>query len=294
MLEDTLTLKDGRLLAYGVYGSPTGIPLLDFHGIPGSRREAELVSRFLGRSDLCLIGFDRPGYGHSSPKPHYKISDGTGDVTVLLDHLEIPQCIGLGLSGGAPFALACGQRIPDRFTSLGIVSGVGPAEVGSKGMHASNRKKFNMAQRFPWLARVMLHTALSDLRSHPERLENQLRKIWQQMPEPDQDVLRDKLFAEGIISVTSDAISQSVIGWVNEELLMASSWVFELGLVACSHIFLWHGVEDRNVPLAMAKAVADRLPNCQATFVAHEGHISLLYNRGAEIINTLVHSISGH
>jgi pimeloyl-ACP methyl ester carboxylesterase len=293
MLEDSLTLKDGRLLAYGVYGNPSGIPILDFHGIPGSRREAELVSRFLERSDLRLIGFDRPGYGHSSPKPHYQISDITGDVVALLDHLEIPRCIGLGFSGGAPFALACAQRIPERFLTLGIISGVGPAKIGSKGMHASNRKKFNLAQRFPWLTRVMLSIAFSHLRSHPEKIESQLRNIWQQMPEPDQDVLQDESFAESIISVTRDAISHSVKGWVNEELLMASSWGFELGSVACPHIFLWHGVEDRNVPLLMAKAVADRLPNCQATFVSHEGHISLLFNHGAEIIDTLVRSILG-
>lgn len=293
MLEDTLTLKDGRLLAYGVYGNPAGIPILDFHGIPGSRREAELVSRFLERSDLRLIGFDRPGYGHSSSKPHYQISDVTGDVAALLDHLQIQRCIGLGFSGGAPFVLACGQRIPERFSSIGIVSGVGPSTIGSKGMHASNRKKFNLAQRFPWLARLMLNTALSGLQSHPSKLESQLRNIWQQMPEGDRDVLRDARFAEGIIQVTRDAISRSVKGWVNEELLMASSWGFELGSLASPPIFLWHGMEDRNVPLAMAKAVADRLPNCQAHFVAYEGHISLLYNHGSEIIDTLVRSISG-
>jgi hypothetical protein len=139
----------------------------------------------------------------------------------------------------------------------------------------------------------MLSIAFSHLRSHPEKIESQLRNIWQQMPEPDQDVLQDESFAESIISVTRDAISHSVKGWVNEELLMASSWGFELGSVACPHIFLWHGVEDRNVPLLMAKAVADRLPNCQATFVSHEGHISLLFNHGAEIIDTLVRSILG-
>jgi len=288
MIEDILTLADGRLLAYGVYGNPAGIPILDFHGIPGSRCEAELISRFLQRSDLCLIGFDRPGYGRSSPKPRYQITDVAGDVAALLDHLGILRCIGLGFSGGAPFALACTMQIADRIAALGIVSGVGPSEVGSNGMHASNRKKFDLAQRFPWLARVMLTTALSGLRSHPEKLESQLRKIWLQMPEPDREILQDERFAEGIILVTRDAISRSVKGWVNEELLMASDWGFDLGSVACPHIFLWHGLEDRNVPAAMARAVADRLPSCQSTFLEHEGHISLLYDHGSEIIDTLV------
>ena len=198
MLEDTLTLKDGRLLAYGVYGNPAGIPILDFHGIPGSRREAELVSRFLERSDLRLIGFDRPGYGHSSPKPHYQISDVTGDVAALLDHLQIQRCIGLGFSGGAPFVLACGQEDPGTyFHYRHCLRGRSLYEVGSKGMHASNRKKFDLAQRFPWLARLMLNTALSGLRSHPSKLESQLRRIWQQMPESDREYCRTRALLKG-------------------------------------------------------------------------------------------------
>jgi pimeloyl-ACP methyl ester carboxylesterase len=288
MLEDLLKLEDGRVLGYGLYGNPHGAVILDFHGIPGSRREAALIESFLGRDDLCFVGFDRPGYGRSSPKRNYRITDIPADVTELADALDIKRFIALGYSGGGPFALACGRQMPERIAALGIVSGVGPSEIGSAGMHESNRKKFNLAQRLPGLARLMLMAAFGSMHSHPERLPQQLRRIWQQMPEPDRKALEDPRFAEGILELTKDAILNRVTGWANEEILMAQPWGFVLPELRCPNIHLWHGELDRNVPIAMGRAVAERLPECQANFLAGEGHLSLLYNHAAQIVETLL------
>jgi pimeloyl-ACP methyl ester carboxylesterase len=295
MIEDTLLLKDGRRLGYGIYGKADprdGIPVFDFHGIPGSRREAALIAEFLSRDDVCFVGFDRPGYGRSSPKHGFRIPDLPGDAAALADALGVERFIALGYSGGGPFALACACRIPERIAAAGIVSGVGPAEIGSEGMHASNRKKFNLAQRLPGLARWMLTAGFSnlrrDVRRSPQCLREQMGKIWQQMPEPDRQVLQDARFADGILAVTRDAIQETVSGWANEEILMAQPWGFRLEDVHCSTLYLWHGELDCNVPIAMGKAVAERLPGCNASFVSGEGHLSLLYNHGAEIVETLI------
>jgi len=288
VIEETLKLKDGRLLGYGVYGNPAGKPIVDLHGIPGSRREAALMAELLGREDVCFIGFDRPGYGRSTPKKSYRITDIPGDLIELADHLALERFAILGYSGGGPFALACAHQIPQRLSAVGIVSGVGLAEIGSAGMHENNRKKFNLAQRFPWLARLLLVTAFTPLQRHPEKLEVQLKKIWQQLPQPDRLALADERFAGGILAVTRDALCERVTGWVEEELLMASVWGFSLKQVTCPNIYLWHGGLDRNVPLAMGKAVADTLIGCRATFYEAEGHLSLLYRYGTQIIDTLI------
>lgn len=288
MMEDILTLKDGRKLGYGIYGNAQGLPLLDFHGIPGSRREAALIAEFLGREDLCVIGFDRPGYGRSTPRRGFRVLDLPEDVIALADHLKLDRFLVLGYSGGGPFALALAARHPERIAAIGIVSGVGPAGIGSKGMHESNQKKFDMARQMPWLARAILSAAFSGLRKNPARLSSQLHHIWEQMPAPDQKALSDLRFSDGILTVTRDAILNSVSGWVNEELLMASPWGFDLQEISCPDIYLWHGGKDKNVPLAMGKAVVERLPACHASFLEEEGHLSLLYNHGSEIIDTLI------
>ncbi|MCX6054095.1 MAG: hypothetical protein NTZ74_04115 [Chloroflexi bacterium] len=167
-------------------------------------------------------------------------------------------------------------------------SGVGPSTIGSEGMHASNRRKFNLAQRFPWLTRLILSAAFSPLRGDPTRLPTQLSKIWQQMPESDRKVLEDPVFSKDIIDNTRDAIARQVTGWVEEEVLMAAPWKFKLEEIHCSKVFLWHGALNKNVPLTMGKAVADHLDPCQSHFLEAEGHLSLLYNHGNEILDTLV------
>ncbi len=288
MIEKTITLPDGRLLGYGLYGNPLGIPIIDFHGIPGSRREAELIASFIKRDDLCFIGFDRPGFGRSSPKRNYKIIDIPADVAILADHLNLNQFIALGYSGGGPFALACAAQMPERLAAIGIVSGVGPSEIGSEGMHESNKKKFNLAQRMPLVSRFLLSAVFSKMRRHPENFSSDLEKVWLQMPDVDQKVIKDRFFANSITEISKDAIKETVIGWVDEEILMTRPWQFNLADIHSKNVFLWHGELDRNVPVSMAKAVAERIPACKAKFFPTEGHLSVIYNHGAEIISELV------
>ncbi len=291
MLEAILRLPDGRDLGYGIYGNPAGLPILEFHGTPGSRREAALIASYIERDDVCFIGVDRPGYGRSSPKHHFTPGDLPGDVTALLNHLEITRCAALGYSGGGPFALACAVQIPERLASLAIVSGLGPASIGAEGMHEGNKKKYNLAQQNPSLAKILLSITFSGMRRHPDRLAAQLKKIWAHMPDPDRLVLeQDQHFADSILSITRDAMYRGVSGWAHEEILLAQAWNFRIEDIRGPSVYLWHGCQDGNVPVAMGKAMAARIPGCQATFLEDEGHVSILYHHGRQIVDTLIQS----
>ncbi|MEK7788228.1 MAG: alpha/beta hydrolase, partial [Chloroflexota bacterium] len=48
-------------------------------------------------------------------------------------------------------------------------------------------------------------------------------------------------------------------------------WGFRLEDIQAK-VYIWHGENDRSVPLAMAHYLADAIPNCQATYIANEGH----------------------
>jgi pimeloyl-ACP methyl ester carboxylesterase len=51
--------------------------------------------------------------------------------------------------------------------------------------------------------------------------------------------------------------------------------------------YLWHGEEDKNIPVAMARYAATAIPKCEAKFYPDEGHLSLFKKHGAEIIRAL-------
>ena len=52
-------------------------------------------------------------------------------------------------------------------------------------------------------------------------------------------------------------------------------------------IDIWHGGLDRNLPLAMIKEIASRIPTARTHWLADEGHYSLPLNRSREILDSL-------
>jgi pimeloyl-ACP methyl ester carboxylesterase len=288
MAAQILKLADGRNLGFGVYANPRGVPVMHFHGTPGSQLEAALIAEYLGSDAVCLIGMDRPGYGRSSMKPGWTIGDIPGDVEALANHLGYDRFIVTGYSGGGPYVTACALKIPQRLLAAGIISGVGPAEVGSAGMHAANRKKFNLAQQMPWLVKWMIRMAFSSLRGRPEKMARQIARGRPDMPAIDHHVLGDRHFLDWMVRETMEAVALGSAGLAHEEVLFAFPWGFRLEDIRCANVFLWHGCLDRNVPLSMARAVAERIPGCQAQFFPDDGHLSLIYRHGKEIFEELI------
>jgi pimeloyl-ACP methyl ester carboxylesterase len=66
-----------------------------------------------------------------------------------------------------------------------------------------------------------------------------------------------------------------------------TDWGFNLEEIHLP-IVLWHGEEDKNVPVAMARHAAAALPQCQAEFYPGEGHLSVFKKSAKEIVRTLV------
>src|SRR5439155_13530283 len=85
--DDTVTLPDGRALAYVQRGDPAGQPVLYFHGIPGSRLDAWGPDDLVARLGVRLVAVDRPGFGRSDPWPGRRLLDWPADVVHLTDAL---------------------------------------------------------------------------------------------------------------------------------------------------------------------------------------------------------------
>lgn len=103
-----LELTDGRRLCWAEYGDPDGQPIFLFHGNPGSPLCWGEMPGTPFIQHARLVAPDRPGYGRT---------DGIGEFAVF------------GPSGGAPYALACAWKIPDRMTCAGVFGAVGPNEA---------------------------------------------------------------------------------------------------------------------------------------------------------------------
>ena len=123
----TIRLRDGRVLAYSEWGDLTGRPVALLHGTPGSRlicpdEEATVAA------GVRLLTVDRPGYGLSDPHAGRTVLDWVDDFIELTERLALPPCPVIGWSGGGPYALALGFRLPDRITGIGLAAAQGPID----------------------------------------------------------------------------------------------------------------------------------------------------------------------
>lgn len=284
----TIHLGDGRLLGYAEYGDPEGKPVLYFHGYPGTRFRAKLISDAAVRAGVRLIGLDRPGMGLSDFQPGRKILDWPDDVIELADALGLGRFSVVGVSGGGPYSAACAFKIPSRLTACGILAGTGPMDQASEDITMSNRVIGFVAQRLPLLFRVILWGSLGRFSQDPERLEAIIEKQAKPLPEPDRQLFSTPEIKRFFVEEAAEAFRQGAKGPALEgKLLFGEPWGFVPEEITMENVYLWYGELDANVPVSMGRAMAERIPNCQATFYPHEAHFSLLLNHADEVLKTL-------
>lgn len=282
-----LKLKSGRRLGFAEYGARSGPLVFYFHGWPSSRLEAALLGSVAQSMGLHLVAPDRPGYGLSDFDKGRTLRSWPEDVCELAGHFGASTFGVLGVSGGGPYALACGACIPERLRSLSVVCSVGPSDSPEalEGMVWLNRSLLAFARRTPWL---------------PDRLGGVLlRAIWREggrpvppaverrLPKLDKAALEDPGLRQGLIASSREALRQGTRAAAVDGLLLARDWNFPLEEIR-TPVHLWHGERDVVVPPAMGRCLARRLPNCHATFHPEDGHFSLPYTRCREILEEVV------
>ena len=169
-----VTLSDGRKLGYNEYGPADGKPLFYFHGTPSSRIEWQIFGgeQLASRLHLRIISIDRPGMGLSDFQGGRRLLDWPTDIASLADALDLDQFSVLAFSGGSPYAAACALAIPERLTSVGIVSGAGPfTEKGvADGINPVSRQFFDLCRDKPVRGRMMLRMMGAMAHYAPNRL----------------------------------------------------------------------------------------------------------------------------
>jgi pimeloyl-ACP methyl ester carboxylesterase len=263
---ETLRLSDGRALGYAQYGDTGGWPILLFQGTPTSRLPHNPLDT---SAPVRLVIAERPGFGRSDFSPGRRLLDWADDVCELVDHLGIQRFSVVGISGGAPHALACGVQLPHRVGRLGVVSGVGPLDdpEATSGMAAQRQAGTFIARHAPFLLRP-LFWAFRNAARNPERF---VERFARGFSPADRALLQESAIRSLRARSYAEATRQGVRGFAYEVGLLARPWGFSLSDVACD-VLLWHGEDDASTPISMARRVAASLPRCRTRFFPGEGH----------------------
>jgi len=116
-LDASMTLPDGRVLAYTDLGASSNPLVLYCHGAPSSRLDLVAFEDALTALDVRVVSADRPGYGRSSPQAGHHLEDWPADVAALADHLGVERFAVMGASSGGPYAVASAALLLDRVAS---------------------------------------------------------------------------------------------------------------------------------------------------------------------------------
>jgi pimeloyl-ACP methyl ester carboxylesterase len=266
---------NGRRLAVLDAGAESGPAVFVSHGTPGSGllwREAVEDAESRG---MRLLGYDRPGYGRSDPHPGRRVADAGGDVVAIADALGIDRFAVEGGSGGGPHALACAALLPDRLVAAACLAGVAPYPAEGldwlDGMGEDNVEEFSavLAGRDELEAFVR---AMTDgmLAAEPDALAETLRTLCSPV---DVAVLTGE-FAEYMRAAMRRGVGESIEGWIEDDFAFVSPWGFELGDIHVP-VQLWHGAEDRFVPIAHGRWLAKRIPGVDAHLSDDDGHLTI-------------------
>ncbi|KAI1821263.1 alpha/beta hydrolase fold protein [Xylaria intraflava] len=292
----TLTLPDGRTLSYAQYGLSTGPAIFFMHGLPGSRMEGALFDAPAITPRARIISVDRPGYGLSSPQPNRTILDYAKDIEYLARYLKLDSYGVLGISGGGPYALACAAALPaDKLKAVSIICGLGPPEVGKKGMNWFHWLGFTIGFRyFPWACRWWFsRETLGRLDLTDQERFDRFRQEWSQTRSKahpkDVAALDEADLVRFLVRNHYEAYRQGFHGFALDGQLMACDFGFKIEDIRKDlPIHLWYGKADDNVPPSQGVGIAARLGPKARLRLEDETHGSLTWNCRVRALEDLI------
>jgi pimeloyl-ACP methyl ester carboxylesterase len=257
-------------------GDPSGPVILYHHGTPGAGGPFTAWVDDVRARGARLISYDRPGYGASSPAPGRTVADAAADSAAIMDALGVDRFVTWGISGGAPHALACAARLPERVAAVACLGGVAPFYAPGlnffRGMGEDNLVEFGLAMAGrehlePFLeqaAEQMLNASAADLADAIASLVS-----------PPDRVALEAGVAEWWAAGMQANFSSGVGGWLDDDFAFLNPSGYGLDTIAVPTLIV-HGHQDQFVPVDHGDWLARIIPGAEAWIAAEQGHLSLM------------------
>jgi pimeloyl-ACP methyl ester carboxylesterase len=88
-------------------------------------------------------------------------------------------------------------------------------------------------------------------------------------------------FVEWLVASWREGLAPSATGWWDESRSLRAPWGFNLDEIKIP-VQIWHGDQDRFVPIEHGRWLASRVPGAIARLRSDDGHLTLLERRSAE------------
>ena len=271
-----LRLQDGRRIGVAEFGARTPLPVIYLHGFIGSRLEPGAAE--IGA--INIISFDRPGYGRTDLQRLPSLRARGADVAESLVQLGVSQCIVVGVSTGAPYALAVTAALGQRARKVILAGGIAGPEVletaGGTAMALSllGRRRSRTGR--------MLHRLLRIARA--TRLDRRLlaRVVAGEREPLERQGLSPEVVHARLLQSFRTGNRRGLRGALADARLVAQPWDFSVAAVT-TEVEILHGTDDAVVPPAHAHWYAAHLPRARLEMASGELHLSMCFRSAARI-----------
>ncbi len=278
----------GRRLVVEDAGPPSGAALLLHGGTPGTGSVYEPNLEAGAARGIRHITYARPGYGGSDRDPGRTVADCVADTAAVADHLGIARFYLCGWSGGGPHALACAALLGERVRAAVIVASFAPRRADGldwlAGMATENLEEFAAAEAGAEQLRAYLEGTASGLGAIDAEQPHQA--FGELLGPVDRAAFTDEIARHGA-QVMDDALRDGIWGWFDDDLALIAEWGFDLASIRVP-VAIWHGGDDRMVPLAHGRWLASQVPDARQRLQPEEGHLSLEARRYGDILDDLL------
>jgi pimeloyl-ACP methyl ester carboxylesterase len=279
---ETIQLGE-RIISYRRLGHGGKRKILFFHGFPSSSAQVAAFSPFREAMELDVVCMDRPGYHLSQAVPAGQDEETSERARLLLQAIDWNSCEAVSVSGGTPFLFSFVRENPDLVSGISIVSGLGP--INSPEFRRVMRWRARMGLRlFPLLPGSLLKKALPHLSSGSREKGPGFLKYVLPASEADLASLAGGGVRSVLLQSLVEAFAQNGSGPRKDAQKYLRPWRADLGNYR-GPVDIWHGTEDRVIPVEMAHRLAKAIPGAKLHLLEGQGHYSPAISGMKEILS---------
>lgn len=282
--EPRVVTVGGSAVGLYEYGSPTGRPVMVFHGVPACGAGFAFTDEAARERKLRLLAPDRPGVGLSARRDGWTVGSYPAMVVDLADTLGVDRFAVWGYSGGGPFAAACAARITERVTRVAVASGMGEVGVWADDadFEKTDRQLLGLARTRPRLARAIMAVTGRLARLSPR---SAVKSFAKQLSDSDRAVIESLGPPAEAMALFTQAFRHGARGVVDDYRAVGQPWGVDLGAITVP-MRIFQGDADPMVPPRHAEELAKRVPHADLVMWPGEGHLATI-THVAEVLDWL-------
>ncbi|MBA0753703.1 hypothetical protein Gogos_022295 [Gossypium gossypioides] len=283
-----IKLRDGRHLAYKEHGVPleaAKYKIVKVHGFDSCRLDAVPLSpELVERLGIYVVSFDRPGYGESDPNPKRTVKSMALDIEELADQLRLgSKFYVIGISLGGQVIWSCLKYIPHRLAGATLVAPAVNYWWSGFPTNLSNQAYQQMLPQDQWVLRVSHYAPWLTYWWNTQKWFPSSSVIANSI---DIFSSEDRKLLMKISSTRNHAAQvrqQGEYESLHRDLIVGfGAWEFsplELDNPFPNNegpVHVWHGDEDRFVPVTLQRYIAEQLPWIRYHELPGAGHLFMV------------------